>query len=306
MSEKRTVYWHLPGLCYFRLLNQMMINMMKDYPDKFREGYRIGSVYGTIPGAIWNGGRAVFGILDRERIERIIKMYNSYRIPARFTWTNTLLEERHLYDTYCNLIMKLGDTGRNQVLVNSSLLEQYIRREYPSYEVISSTTKCMTDREQLQKELEKNYKLVVLDYNLNHDVETLERLSPYADRIEILVNEICYPNCPKRAQHYRDESRMQLEYTMKSNFSCTNKSTMPSFTECSKRPAFISNEEIQQYIDKGFVNFKIVGRGLPMEFVRDSYLYFLVKEEEQAFVRDKINQFMKDVQKKSGNHSLKI
>ncbi len=48
----REVYWHLPGFCYFRLLNQVLINMMKDYPDRFREGYRIGSVYGTFPGAI--------------------------------------------------------------------------------------------------------------------------------------------------------------------------------------------------------------------------------------------------------------
>lgn len=299
--EKRTIYWHLPGLCYFRLLNQMLINLMRDYPEKFREGYQIGSVYGTIPGAIWNGGRTVFGILDRERIDSIIKMYNKYGIPARFTWTNTLLEERHLYDTYCNLIMELGDTGKNQVLVNNALLEQYIRQEYPSYEVISSTTKCMTNREQLQMELTKDYKLVVLDYNLNHDQGTLDQIGPHADRIEILVNEICYPNCPKRAEHYRDESRMQLAYTMHSDFQCINKITKPSFAECRKRLAFISNEEIQQYIDRGFVNFKIVGRGLPMEFVRDSYLYFLVRDEEREFVRDKIDRFMVDVRKKIGN-----
>ena len=43
----KEVYWHLPGFCYFRLLNQVIMNMMKDYPDRFREGYRIGSVYGT-------------------------------------------------------------------------------------------------------------------------------------------------------------------------------------------------------------------------------------------------------------------
>lgn len=299
MSEKRTVYWHLPGLCYFRLLNQLIINLMKDYPDKFRDGYQIGSVYGTIPGAIWNGGRAVFGILDRESIARIIKVYNDKGIPARFTWTNALLEERHLYDTYCNLIMKLGDNSMNQVLVNRPVLEQYIRREYPSYALISSTTKRMVDKELILQELKKHYKLVVLDYDLNRDEETLAMIAPYTDKIEILVDEICYPNCPKRAEHYRDESRMQLAYTMRSDFKCTNKSTKPSFAECRKRPGFISNEEIGRYIERGFVNFKLVGRGLPMEFVRDSYLYFLVKEESREFVRKKIDQFMKDVAKKA-------
>lgn len=299
MGERRTVYWHLPGLCYFRLLNQMVINLMRDYADCFREGYQIGSVYGTIPGAIWNGGRAVFGILDRESIVSIIKAYNDRGIPARFTWTNALLEERHLYDTYCNLIMELGDNGMNQVLVNRPVIEQYIRREYPSYVLISSTTKCMVDRKMLCRELEKDYKLVVLDYDLNHDRETLKAIASYADKVEILVDEICYPNCPKRAEHYHDESRMQLAYTMQSDFKCTNKCTKPSFAESQKRPAFISNEEIQWYIDRGFVNFKLVGRGLPIEFVRDSYLYFLVKDDARAFIQEKVDRFMEEVAKKS-------
>lgn len=299
MGEKKTIYWHLPGLCSFWLLNQMVINLMRDYPDKFREGYQIGSVYGTIPGAVWNGGRVVFGILDRERIASILGAYNDKGIPARFTWTNTLLEERHLYDTYCNLIMELGDNGINQALVNSPKLEQYIRREYPSYALISSTTKRITDREALERELEKDYKLVVLDYDLNHDEKALAIAESCADKVEILVDEICYPNCPKRAEHYRDESRMQLAYTMKTDFKCTNKSTKPAFAECRKRPAFISNEEIQGYIDRGFVNFKLVGRGLPLTFVRDSYLYFLVKDEAQAFVQEKIDTYIKDVAKKA-------
>ena len=61
MADKK-IYWHLPGFCYFRLLNQVLMNLMKDYPDCFEEKYCIGSVYGTFPGAVWNGGRAVFGI----------------------------------------------------------------------------------------------------------------------------------------------------------------------------------------------------------------------------------------------------
>lgn len=302
MGEEREVYWHLPGLCYFRLLNQIIINLMKDYPEKFRKGYRIGSVYGTFPGAIWNGGRAVSGIVSREDMENVFRMYNSKGIPARLTWTNSLLEERHLQDTYCNLIMRMGDNGLNQVLVNRPVLEEYIRREYPSYKLISSTTKRMVDSTLLKQELEKDYRLVVLDYDLNHNEDVLRGIEAegHADKVEILVNEICYPNCPKRAEHYRDESRLQLEYTMKSSFQCTNKSTKPSFAECQKRPAFISNDEIQSYIDRGFVNFKIVGRGLPMEFVKESYLYFLVRDETRTFIREKVDRLLSDMLRRSG------
>ena len=55
-----------------------------------------------------------------------------------------------------------------------------------------------------------------------------------------------------------------------------------------KRPAFLSTEEVERYIERAFVNFKIVGRGLPQQFVLDSYLYFLVKDEERDFIRREI------------------
>ena len=95
-----------------------------------------------------------------------------------------------------------------------------------------------------------------------------------------------------RSQHYRDESKAQLENDAKSHFKCPNKSTPRIFSECMKRPAFISNEQIQEYINRGYVNFKIVGRGLTPEFVLDSYLYFLVKDEERDFVKKQIKTIL--------------
>lgn len=286
----KEVYWHLPGFCYFRLLNQVIINLMKDYPEKFRDGYRIGSVYGTFPGAIWNGGRAVFGITGKNDIENILKIYNSRGIPVRFTWTNSLIEEKHLQDTYCNLIMRMADNGLNQVLVNTPVLEEYIRREYPDFKLISSTTKRITGVDGVLEELQKDYFLVVLDYDLNHNEEALKKLGTYAGRIELLVNEVCYPGCVYRAEHYRQQLQMQLEFDVNTAFPCPNKTQQRSFKECMKRQAFISNEEIGDYIDKGFVNFKIAGRGMPVEYAKESCLYFLVKDDCRDFIRGKIDR----------------
>lgn len=293
----KEVYWHLPGFCYFRLLNQVIINLMKDYPDKFRDGYKVGSVYGTFPGAIWNGGRTVFGITGKSDIENLLKTYNSKGVPVRFTWTNSLIEEKHTYDTYCNLIMRLADNGINQVLVNTPVLEEYIRREYPDFKLISSTTKRITNLEGIQKELDKDYYLVVLDYDMNHNEEVLEALKPGADRIEILVNEVCFPGCPKRTEHYIQQSRLQLEFDVNTGFPCPNKTQERKFSECMNRPAFISNEQIGDYIEKGYVNFKIVGRGMPMDFVKESYLYYLVKEEHRDFIKTKIDGLLAQFQR---------
>ena len=268
---------------------------MRAYPEKFRDGYRIGSVYGTFPGAIWNGGRAVFGITSKGDIEKIIHAYNEKGVPLRFTWTNVLLKQEHVFDTYCNLIMRLADNGMNQVLVNREVLETYIRSNYPRYKRISSTTKRIVNPELLQAELEKDYFLVVLDYDLNHDERVLESLRPHADRVEILVDEIRYPGCPKRLEHYADESLKQLEYEISAPYPCSNRNTLRSFDECRKRPAFIAADEIDSYIERGFCNFKLVGRGLPQNFVKESYLYYLVKEEERAFIRAKMDKTLQDL-----------
>lgn len=234
----------------------------------------------------------VFGFTSKREMKAILKIYNSMGVPARFTWTNQLIEERHLSDTYCNLIMQLANNGMNQVLVNSEALENYIRKEYPDFKLISSTTKRIVDVEELKKELEKDYYLVVLDYDLNHDEAALEAVAPYADRIEVLVNEVCYPGCTKRTEHYLQQSRLQLEYDISTPFPCPNLATPRKFAECMNRPAFISNEQIGSYIDRGFVNFKIVGRGMPVDYVKDSYIYFLVKDEHRNFIRGKIDNLM--------------
>ena len=130
----------------------------------------------------------------------------------------------------------------------------------------------------------------------------MSAIGKQADKVEILVNEICYPGCPKRSEHYRQQSQMQLEYDIDTAFPCPNKTRERKFEECKERPSFISREQIREYADRGFVNFKIVGRGMPMDFVKESYLYYLVKDDSRAFIRNKmestLNQFAQAMRKR--------
>ena len=43
-------------------------------------------------------------------------------------------------------------------------------------------------------------------------------------------------------------------------------------------------------MEMGYNNFKLVGRGLPMEMVIDSYMYYLVKPEDEEFIRRRLLQ----------------
>ena len=99
----------------------------------------------------------------------ILRQFNGRGIPCRFTFTNPLITEEHLNDKFCNDVMRMADNGLNEVIVNSPILEEYIREKYPSYKITSSTCKQIEDFDALSAELDKDYSLVVLDYNWNNN-----------------------------------------------------------------------------------------------------------------------------------------
>lgn len=297
--EKETVYWHLPGICFFGMINHVLFDTMKRFPDMFMDGYKIASVYGSFPGAIWNGGRNIFGGKNTQKeIEQVIKSYNALGIPVRFTWTNVLLEDSHCYDTYCNMIMDAGNNGMNQVLVNRPVLEEYIRVNYPNYKIVSSTTKRILNLDRLIDEISKDYHLVVLDYDLNHDDKVIKKLVPYADRIEILVNETCQAHCPDRVRHYKEISKYQLDNDTSIHFVCSDPNPdKHTFNGTMKCVSFMTNDDIAEYVKKGYKNFKIVGRNGTQELYIDSLVYFLVKPEYKDF----IHKYLTDILEKMRN-----
>ena len=160
-----SIKYHIPDFLRHFKLNMILADYMRKYPDRFYDDVKIGSVYGTFPTSLWNGGRYFEGKTDDRVIAAVIQQFNARGIPLRFTFTNPLLKKEHLSDEFCNKVLKMADNGMNEVIVFSPLLEEYIRKHYPRYRLTSSTCKQITDENELKAELEKDYSLVVLDYN---------------------------------------------------------------------------------------------------------------------------------------------
>jgi hypothetical protein len=276
----------LPGFYEnFRLIIGLH-DWMEREPELFCDGMRIAAAYGCFPGNIWNGGRVVLGLSSKSDIAYAIEEYNSRGIAIRYTFTNPCLEQIHLLDTYCNLCMRMADNGKNEVLVNSSLLEDFIRAKYPDYKIISSTTKCLYDLDLIQKELEKDYYLVVLDSAMNN-TDALFTLN-HRDKIELIVNHYCADNCPRRKEHYHLVGSAQLEYDSVT-FPCDN--IRRSFQEIQANRSFISQDMIYDtYVPAGFCNFKLDGRGFKKEKVLESFVYYLVKPEYRTLVQEKLRK----------------
>ena len=288
------VRFHLPDFSGNFKLNLMFAEMLKHRPDLFREGVEIASFYGVFPPSIWNGGRTQGGMVDKNFIRAVIKAVNDRGIPLRFTFTNPVLEKKHLSDPFCNMVMAMANNGLNEAIVVSPLLEDYIRNNYPKYKLTSSTCKRITDPKVLEEELGRDYHIVVVDYDFNNNWEVLEKL-PRKKDCELLVNACCEPNCPRRSAHYRCIGVQQIAY----NEHIKKYKNLPfdaakydpeNFRNCpySQRGIFdirglrthITPDDIwNKYVPMGFEQFKIEGRTASPLNVLETYMYYMAKPE---------------------------
>ena len=297
--------FHLPDFAGHFKFNLVFAEFLKQCPDYFREGVEIASVYGVFPPSLWNGGRTQGGICDKNFVKGVIKAFNDRDIPLRFTFTNPVLEKKHLSDDFCNMVMNLANNGMNEVIVVSPILEEYIRTNYPKYKITSSTCKRITNGEQLYNEVEKDYHIVVVDYDLNHDFDILEKISD-KKKCELLVNACCNPKCPIRSEHYNVNGIQQIAYAnhvrkyrdvpFNQDKLLREHPEILKFSECpcAGRSLFdvkgldnhISPDEIwNKYIPMGFEQFKIEGRSFETFNLLEHYMYYMIKPEHKEQAR---------------------
>lgn len=276
------IKFYLPDFYNRYYINLILHGLKLQYGDCFYENVEMGAVYGCFPGSIWNGGRISLGSCKKEDMNYIINEFNERGIPIRYTFTNPMLEEKHLYDTFCNLCMELGNNGFNEVLVNSPLLEDYIRKNYPKYKIISSTTKCITEVKDVKREAEKDYYLVVLDNSFNNAEKLFTLDNP--EKYELVANSYCRDSCPRRVEHYEAVGRSQLEFSSSQFDECN--SINRDFYDLMKNRSFITTEDIfGKYYEAGFRHFKLDGRAFNQYKLVESYMYYLVKPEHRDVVR---------------------
>lgn len=299
MEAAMEINFHIPDFTNHILINTILINSISKYPEYFHDGLKIASIFGCFGGSVWNGGRYLGGTTDIAYVKNITEVLNSKNIPLRFTFTNPLIEKKHLGDPFCNQVLRAANNGFNEVIVFSPILEEYIRENYPNYKLTSSTCKQIENIDSVKEELAKDYKYVVLDYNFNNKFDQLEQIDEKdRSRCEVLVNACCTPHCKRRGEHYRSIGQDQIdEWEYKRNNVLSKKSFKPTtpFT-CSymnndlynilEYETYISPEAIfEKYIPMGYCNFKIEGRTIPDISLLEYYVHYMAKPEYKDVVR---------------------
>lgn len=285
-------YYHLPGLFEFYEFYKVFLPLYREHREYFYDWCEIGSIYGAPKGCIWSGGRISLGEHNQQDV---LKLMNKYGISARLTFSNSLIKQEHLTDKKCNELCKLfNDNNKvtNGVIVHSDLLVDYIKSYYPNFYLVSSTTKVLTEFNQLVDEINrKDFKYVVPDFRLNKSFDKLETLTqPQKDKLEFLCNECCFYGCYDRKNCYKTVSRQILGYDCPDHICVAPDSQNGySFSKTMTNPAFIGVDNIKNvYMPMGFSNFKIEGRSLGSALILEFLLYYMTKPEYHIHVREKI------------------
>ena len=291
MQTRKAIY-HLPGLFEFIDFYRAFLPLYRERRDWFYDWCEIGSIYGAPADCLWGGGRVGFG---EDRPEDAAVLTAEYGTSARLTFSNSLLRPQHLADRRCNALCALFENSgavQNGVILASDLLLEHLRKHYPGFYFVSSTTKVLRDFSLLEKELERpEFRFVVPDFRLNRAFDRMESLPEDKKRkLEFLCNECCWFDCPDRKACYENVSRKNLGEDVPDHV-CLSPSAKRGyrFSDAMANPGFIGVEDIQNiYLPMGFSHFKIEGRSLGSALLLEFLLYYLTKPEYQLKVREEL------------------
>lgn len=237
------------------------------------EPYHI--VHGS-PLCVWNSGRVLKHLLrEAEEVRTAGLEYEKRSIAVYLTFTNLLLKEEHLSDSFsnaiCTFFSRHNPTGRNAVILASDLLRHHLRREFPTLRLISSILKITNGggkgKPDAYRRLAEQYDEVMVhpDDVLNYPL--LEQLEE-KERYILLVNEYCIRNCPLRAFHYTTLSHSALNFMgyndeefirRQSTNGCQDLGTL--LHHPTKNVLALNTPEIRRLRELGFRHFKLQGRG---------------------------------------------
>ena len=311
-SDKKACF-HLPGLFEFYELYKVFLPLFYEHREYFYDWCDIGSIYGAPADCIWGGGRAGYGDGDAREV---FSLMAEYGISARLTFSNSLLTREHLSDVKCNKLCELLNAAsefnnnqikddkirnekikhnkiknenvnvKNGIIVHSDILLDYLKNKYPEFYFVSSTTKVLTDYNDLLDEVNRDdFSYVVPDFRLNKCFDKLDTMTQeQKDKIEFLCNECCWFGCMDRKKCYETVENCPGHICVSPDAGEGYR-----FSKAMSNPAFISVDDICNiYLPKGFSNFKIEGRGLGSALVLEFLLYYMTKTEYQINVREAI------------------
>ncbi|MFC1495148.1 hypothetical protein ACFL6W_07705 [Thermodesulfobacteriota bacterium] len=269
------IKWNISGLFNYRPLINFLTQMMRNNGIS----HVIDSFHGA-PDLLWNGGRVNANVTNYPDAENYFKALNSLGIGAYLTFSNAILEKKHLDDPDSNQLLDCLDEkcGLNGVIVLNDLMADYIRGKKPGLKLICSVVKAFIENPKgdiaWYKEMEERFDRVVIHTDHMFDLDLLDKLD--RNKAEILITEECIYKCPNRASHqtlnsvyniaqYEDNENAEEIFEQIKTIRETRCAGGGGVLNKEKntnnfRSCFLTHEEVKAIYDMGFRKFKISGR----------------------------------------------
>lgn len=288
MNTQIKYYFSIPESETVRSLNGAMLMTLKAHPEWFYDDFKIDSVYGCPRSCIWNGNREFQNMsqCSIEEVENIIQAYQDFGVTFRLTFTNFMLEEKHLGDEYGNAIAYVVEKHKGMAIVSTPMMYDFIREKYPGLDVSWSTTTDFgnTAEERVAKinELSRE-RVVVVPYDMNNKPILMQLQHP--ENIEVLVNETCIDDCPRRREHWKKCCLMNMGI-LEGKQSCLMRQYRG--TDRWKMHSMVNRKGLSKYVERGINRFKFSGR-TELGQTYFAYTRYLVKQEHQRDFYSEVN-----------------
>ncbi|MFH1215004.1 MAG: hypothetical protein V1706_00715 [Pseudomonadota bacterium] len=289
--------WNISGLLAHRVLVRVFVEQLK----RFKINTLIESFHDA-PNLVWNGGRPNRDFPLPSDPAAYFKALNDDGIGILFTFTNTLIEKRHLDDRNGNSLLDCLDEncGLNGVIVVSDLLSDHIRSRKPKLRQVSSVLKSFFENPEGKlawyKLMEGRFDQVVIHPDHLFEPDLIAGLD--RNKAEILVNEPCFHGCPHRRYHQTMISRWNMtrdgEAQEKiSELVRTRCLGMGNLLDEGKNPGHgrsctLSRSELQALHAMGFRKFKISGRQKPSISLAWHMIHYMINPDLAYLVADNI------------------
>ncbi len=273
-------YFHLPGPENFEQF-QSLIAFQNLYPDACYPNRKVSEIYGSFPGAIWNGRTTDYNYPTQtiQDIDLFRRKIEKMGLSMNLTWNNHLVQGTDVYDRFCNNITEIFHNGKHAITVASEELYNYLKEKFPNFKYYQSVIVSSNDKEFHYND---KFDMQLMVRNLNNNWDKLLQIpEEQRGRIEFLCNDICTPIC-NRMGHYNivnscllnrsDETCLGNYCTVDHDFSWYNMKTWP---------ITINPEDIDSYINSGFIHFKLCGRWEDKCYIAMKLSKYFVKPEYQ-------------------------
>lgn len=245
------------------------------------------SAYGC-PACAWAGGRnpRVRSELSEAELRRYFEAYRRVGANCALTFSRPDAGD-YLDDAYCELLLSLVDEYGGQVIVVDDRLARHIRTTHPAVTLVASYNRCIIDhaqgfgglREQdYYRQLLERYDEVVVRCECALG-SGIEELTDVADRIQVIVNQKCVPNCPDGARHIAMTAQ-SIQREASSGERVLARCTQPM--RGVKGTVYVSPERRLALADLGFTQFKLQGRIAPATSTFKNLVRNILKDGMEA------------------------